>query len=100
MQLRWQADFLAVRGLWSVHSGESSGPNIQLWMSSAHRCVSQGGVDERDREEVEVRVGRLGLKLSEHRAARKQVGPWKPGTGRDGVGKEVCGNQGSALSQN
>ena len=62
--------------------------------------VSQGGVDERDREEVEVRVGRLGLKLSEHRAARKQVGPWKPGTGRDGVGKEVCGNQGSALSQN
>ena len=62
--------------------------------------VSQGGEDERDREEVEVRVGRLGLKLSEHRAARKQVGPWKPGTGRDGVGKEVCGNQGSALSQN
>ena len=32
------------------------------------------------REELEVRVGRLGLKLSEHRAARKQVGSRKPGT--------------------
>ena len=42
--------------------------------------MSHRGVDERDREELEVRVRRLGLKLSEHRDARKQVGPRKPGT--------------------
>ena len=87
--------------LWSGHSGENSGPNIQLWMSSAHRWQRYHTGEQMKGHRWRWRLGWAASgEASEHRAARKQAASQEPGPDRGGVSKEGGGNRGSAVSQN